>query len=166
MTLVLPMLEACVLGMWGWAQRVRVVVRDKGADANAAAQGLALQHHHVWLMQPPLPPLHEGFWGGGCLAACNAMQMWKLVSRPPPPPALPLPVAEAEERAGGRAVAYMWELLHGFVGLQRPPRGLHGGLLRTCGSCCMVFCWLAAAPQAKGVHGGVGAAHPLAMFFF
>ena len=28
--------------------------------------------------------------------------------------ALPLPVAEAEEQAGGRAVACMWELLHDF----------------------------------------------------
>ena len=64
-------------------------------------------------MQAPFPLLREGGWRVVCLAACNAMQgghwvLGMLVSRPPPLPAPPLPVAEAEGLAGGRAVAYMW----------------------------------------------------------
>ena len=49
--------------------------------------------------------------------------LWKLVSRPHPPAGA---TAEAEERAGGRAVACMWVLLHDFVGLQWPSKGVHG----------------------------------------
>ena len=55
------------------------------------AHGLALQHCHVWLVQPPLtlPLLRERAWRVVCLAACKATQSghrmsWKLVSQPQP----------------------------------------------------------------------------------
>ena len=35
-------------------------------------------------------------------------------------------MADDEERAGERAVAYMWEMLRTFDGLQWPPKGVHG----------------------------------------
>ena len=54
------------------------------------------------------------YWRVRCLAVsvCVAIKKghrvdWKLVSRLGPPPALPLPAADAEERAGGRAIVRM-----------------------------------------------------------
>ena len=76
------------------------------------------------------------------LAASNALAerpadshrvSWKLASRTPLPPAPPLPVAEAEEYAGGRDVACLRDLLHD-LGLQRvcmkgEPPGPHTSVL-------------------------------------
>ena len=57
-----------------------------------------------------------------CVCVC------KLVSQPKPPACATSACGGGWEQARERAVACMGELLHDFVGLQRPLKGVHGGV--------------------------------------